>query len=363
MKTFDILMTQLHERGQNRPGLVQAMIELTYGCNLRCVHCYNPTHQARGELPTAKVIEILNQLAAQGCLWVGFTGGEIFTRPDALDLMRHAKELGMVVTLVTNASLVTRELASEIERLAPYQVDVSLYGATARTYEAVTRRPGSFDHFVRGLDALRERRIPVLLKLILMTLNRHEREPMAEFARSRSLPYQYFTEIHPRVDGNPEPLAYRLSADEAFQIWKETSPEAQRPERAAEATGACHGSPGRLFACLCGKSNAAITPHGKMNLCLSIYHPLYDLSAGTVGDGWQALTRVVQEARPGPQYECQTCALAEHCTRGSMDGWLEHGAFDAPCMPYFRAVAERKKDFYERPAYPSVSGQWPSAKK
>src|SRR5512139_1291586 len=57
--------------------------ELTYGCNLRCVHCFNPTHRALPqELKTCEVLQILDQLAAFGVLTVTFTGGEPTLRPD-----------------------------------------------------------------------------------------------------------------------------------------------------------------------------------------------------------------------------------------------------------------------------------------
>src|SRR5581483_1492763 len=104
---------------------------------------------------------------------------------------------------------------------------------------------------------------------------------------------------------------------------------------------------GEIFDCLCGKSGAAVTPHGKLNLCTSIYRPLYDLTSGSLAEGWQSLVELVAGARGGPQYECGGCRLAGHCDRGPMDGWLESGAFDAPCIPYFRELAESKSAFLE----------------
>ena len=57
--------------------------ELTYGCNLRCVHCYNPTHRALpNELTASEIYSLLNQIADLGVLTVTFTGGEPSVRPD-----------------------------------------------------------------------------------------------------------------------------------------------------------------------------------------------------------------------------------------------------------------------------------------
>jgi uncharacterized radical SAM superfamily Fe-S cluster-containing enzyme len=65
--------------------------ELTYGCNLRCVHCFNPTHRALPrELVTSEVLRLLDELAAFGVLTVTFTGGEPVVRPDIHTILLHA---------------------------------------------------------------------------------------------------------------------------------------------------------------------------------------------------------------------------------------------------------------------------------
>jgi MoaA/NifB/PqqE/SkfB family radical SAM enzyme len=342
MKDFEELVAGLQTEGRS---LVQTMVELTYGCNLRCVHCYNPTHQARGEMDGEQVKRILRELVQEGCLWVGFTGGELLTRRDAIPLMQYARSLGLVVSVVTNATLVTDDVAEQLKELAPYQVDVSLYGATAETYEAVTRVPGSFHPFVQGVDRLRAQNLPILLKLVMMTLNVHELETMRRFAESRGLLYEVFTEIHPRVTGSVSPLAYRLAPEQCFDIWRARAEDSKNAESAPKPV--C-GNAGALFECLCGKSSAAVTPHGEMNLCLSMHTPRYDLKSGSIAGGWKHLQTVVSDAQAGAQYECGRCEMAVDCTRGTMDGWLEQGRFDGPCLPHFRQIAEMKTEFHKR---------------
>jgi MoaA/NifB/PqqE/SkfB family radical SAM enzyme len=351
---FDELMDRVAEHAGAAPELVRVMLELTYGCNLRCVHCYNPTHEARNELSTEQVCMLLDQLAAQGCLWLGLTGGELFTRRDALDILRHAKALGMVVNLLTNATMVTPALADRLVELDPYLIEVSVYGATAKTYEEVTGIPGSFARFVEGVDVLLARGLQLLLKLVLMTLNVHEHEAMQQFALTRVVRYQASTEIHPRADGVPTPLTYRLPPERAFEVWqKESGDKLQARHQSngcseASALTDSHGESGSgkpLFDCRCGKTSAAITPHGLLNLCLSVAHPNYDLRTGPLAAGWRRRTDIVASAKPGTRYECSPCAISQHCTRGTMDSWLEHGVFDAECNPYYRALAEHKVQF------------------
>ncbi len=355
---FDQLMRRLRKKARTAPQMVQAMVELTYGCNLRCVHCYNPTHEATNELTREQVLRTLDGLATQGCLWVGFTGGELFTRRDALEIIRYAKQLGLVVNILTNATMITPALADQIQLLDPYLMEVSVYGATPTTYEKVTQVPGSFAKFVRGLDLLIERRVPVLLKLIMLTLNVHEHEAMREFALARGVRYQASTEIHAKVDGSLEPLRYRLSPQQAFEIWRKESGDKLRQREKGSRVRSDEPRPiplqedqcssaGRLFDCRCGKTSAAVTPYGKLNLCLSIYYPQYDLAEGSFAEGWRHLVDLVAQAEAGPAYECPRCPLTQRCTRGTLDSWLEQGIFDSACIPYFKELAELKAQYLE----------------
>src|SRR3989441_13231347 len=107
----------LREKGAHQRVPVEAMIELTYGCNLRCVHCYNPTHQAKDELATAQLKALIDQLVEAGCLKLAFTGGEIFTRRDLSEILTYAKGKGFAITLLTNATLITTERADLIQAL------------------------------------------------------------------------------------------------------------------------------------------------------------------------------------------------------------------------------------------------------
>lgn len=351
---FDELMDRVAQHARATPQLVRAMVELTYGCNLRCLHCYNPTHEARDELSTDQIRRLLDDLAAQGCLWVGLTGGELFTRRDALDIIRHAKSLGMVVNLLTNGTMISPAIADQLVLIDPYLVEVSVYGATARTYEQVTGVPGSFTRFVEGVDLLLARQLQILLKLVLLTVNVHEHQAMRDFALARRVRYQVSTEIHPKVDGSLAPLTYRLPPEKAFEVWRKESGDKLRARQEAKACSLTPAAlevgtegvlPKTLFNCRCGKTSAAITPHGQLNLCLSIAYPNYDLRTGDLADGWRRLVKLVREVEPGDRYECSPCPLSQECTRATMDSWLEHGVFDAGCNLYYREIAEKKITF------------------
>ncbi len=345
---FERLKIRLREKNRSHPQPVSAMVELTYGCNLRCVHCYNPTHEAKGEKTTTEVLKILDELAAQGCLRVGFTGGELFTRRDALEILWHAKRKGFLFNILTNATLVTPSLADQLQALDPLQVEISIYGATAGTYEKFTGVPGSFAKFVRGVDLLIERKVPVLVKIVLISLNIHELDLMWDFASRRHVRCIVSTTLQPKANGSKEPLAYRVTPEQAFEVWRRFSGEGTRRNlqlKGGPAFGEDCGSAGRLFNCACGKTSLAVSPYGKMNLCVSMQYPEIDLSKRTVGEAWNQLVEMVASTQPGASYECGECRLAALCPRGTHHGWLEQGDFSSGCIPHYRQIAEQKAAF------------------
>jgi len=321
---------------------LQATMELTYGCNMRCVHCYNPTHKAKGELSTQESYRIIDQLAQEGCFSITFTGGELFTRRDTFDILTYAKKKGVAIILFTNATLITPERADRIQALQLLRVEVSIYGATPETYERVTQIPGSFRRFLEGVERLRERKVPLLIKMPAMTLNQHEVKQAKALVEGWGIKFVYCSEINPRQDGSLEPLRYRISPQEVIQLDQDILGEGHREGQEEKKCQANEG----LFRCGCGKSSVAVTPYGEMNLCINFPVPRYDLRTGNVSSGWKTLVEYIDSVGPSRAYECPECSVRDYCRQGPVDAWLERGDF-SPCLPYFKELATLEKQTYE----------------
>lgn len=314
-------------------------IELTYGCNLQCVHCYNPTHKALpNELKTPELKNLIDQLPALGCLEILFTGGEPLVHPDAFEIFSYAKSLGLQPVIFTNATLLTPEKIQKLEELKPSYISVSVYGHTESVYEKVTGVRGSFKKFKRSLDLLLESDLQVHYKMPVMKENMQEFEEIRDWYYSRNLPFNFAIDISPRVDGNKSPLAHRLSEEEAakFRLKYEPPPACH----ASEVSPDRRSVSGKVFDCVCGKTSAAINPYGEMNLCTSLAFPSYSLKTGNVKEGWNVLVDFVENIKPNEKFECLTCPVSNGCSQGAMDGWLEGDDF-SECIPYFKNVAEK----------------------
>ena len=169
---------RLRAAAARRP--IAATLELTRRCNLRCVHCYlgDQAEQHRRqprELAAAAVRAALTEWAEAGCLYLTLTGGEPLLRPDFPEIYRHARELGLVVTVFTNGTLVTDEIAGLFRAWPPRKVEISLYGATAATHDAITGAPGSHARAWAGIRRLQAAGVRVALKTVLMKSHCGER--------------------------------------------------------------------------------------------------------------------------------------------------------------------------------------------
>ncbi|MDO8526868.1 MAG: radical SAM protein [Deltaproteobacteria bacterium] len=342
---LDDYLSRQHAKARLYPQPVEAMVELTYGCNLLCVHCYNPTHLARNELSTEKIFSILDQMAEMGTLQICFTGGEIFSRKDSLSILDYAKKKGFQIILLTNATLITPAMADRLQEIAPRRIDISLYGATRKTYERVTGVPGSFGKFLSGLGLLKSRGLALRLKSIILTLNLKEVEAMRRFSKKWGISFEYQTDVNPRVNGDRAPLAFRISPLEEARLWHRyvMTPTLKKGLTEDVSCRTDHEGP---FDCHCGKSKYVITPYGQMNLCIFNYFPKRNVLDGQVAQSWRDIVDLVKKTKPTKEHVCPVCPVYDFCSRGPGDSWAEMGDVNA-CVPYHWESATLHKALWE----------------
>jgi radical SAM protein with 4Fe4S-binding SPASM domain len=309
---------------------VSGSMELTFRCNLRCAHCYvahgHCGTSGQAELSDKETCDILDQLADEGCLWLLLTGGEPLLRPDFLDVYTYAKRKGFLVTLFTNGTLLTPRIADHLAEWPPRQVEITLYGRTHETYERVTGVPGSYARCMRGIELLLERGVPLGLKTMLLTLNKHELRDMQAYARELGLRFRYDAKVNAGLGGTRAPLAYRLDPEEIVQY------ELADAARLEDLRQFCERFVGKavngrhLYSCGAGLRSFHIDPYGKLSVCMMSRVPSYDLRCGSFREGW----REFRDQEPQGDYRCSQCELLSLC--GQCPGWarLENGDPEQP---------------------------------
>src|SRR4051794_1958929 len=118
--------------------------ELTYGCNLACIHCLSSSgRRDPRELSTAEAMAVVDELQAMQVFYVNVGGGEPTIRPDSYELLDYAVDHGVGVKFSTNGTTITPVTAARLAGSDYVDVQISIDGADAATNDAV-RGEGSF---------------------------------------------------------------------------------------------------------------------------------------------------------------------------------------------------------------------------
>ncbi len=170
--------------GAPPPLLRDAKIKLTSRCNLRCVMC--KYWQTRGEeaLASDRWREVFSEMAALGCRKVHFSGGEVFLRPDFLDLAEDAVNKKLKVNMTTNGTLIDRERARRIADIGINAVSISLDGPDRKSHEAVRRRPLAFKRSLKAIHWIKKfsSKVKVRVNFVIMRSNFRQVPEMVELA-------------------------------------------------------------------------------------------------------------------------------------------------------------------------------------
>jgi radical SAM protein with 4Fe4S-binding SPASM domain len=345
----------LHGRQTGPRTPLDVSIELTDRCPLRCVQCYNnlpvSDKEARSlELSKDEHFQVLDELADLGCLWLLYTGGEIFARPDFLEIYTYAKRKGFLITLFTNATLITEKIADYLCEWPPFAIEVTLYGRTRETYEAVTGVAGSYDRCLRGIDLLRSRQLPLKLKTVANSINRDEVLAMKRFAEEElHVQFKFEGVLNPRTDGSQSPLAFRLSPEEVVGFDLQLPGAADEYCRLAdEDLRGPDGPDDRRYGCAGGAYSFAIDPYGRMSLCMLSRTDVYDIRSGGLKRGWEQFVAEVRDRRTTRETRCSSCRIRSLCNMCPAFGELENGdpetAVEFLCeVAHLRALALARK--------------------
>jgi radical SAM protein with 4Fe4S-binding SPASM domain len=326
-----------HVRAAQLP--LNVTIEVTRRCPLVCAHCYNNlpmgdrTAQLE-ELTYAEHCRILDELADAGCLWILYTGGEILARKDFLDIYTYARKKGFFITLYTNGTLITRKVADYLTIWRPFSIEITLYGRTRETYERLTGVAGSYDQCMRGIQLCLERGLPLKLKTVAVSINKHEVWDMQRFAQEElGVEFRFDTMMNPRIDCSQSPLAVRLTPEECVEFdlqdehvmseWKMFAERFIGPVHPPETSD-------QMYHCGGGIDSCAISPSGQMSICVLSQNDLYDLRTGSVREGWGQFLHRVREKKSTRLTKCVSCELKAMCGMCPANGELENGDPEAP---------------------------------
>jgi radical SAM protein with 4Fe4S-binding SPASM domain len=337
--TYGAFSAELHERQSGKRAPLQVSIEVTRRCPLECLHCYNnlpmgDMEARRRELNKEEHFRVLDELAEMGTFWLLYTGGEIFARKDFLEIYTYAKKKGFLITLFTNGTIITEQIADYLVEWPPFSIEITLYGRTKETYEALTAVPGSYERCLRGIKLLKERGLPLKLKTVATSINKHEVVAMRRFAEEElGVEFKMDGQINPRIDCSQSPLAVRLTPEEVVALDmaapKGMSEYRKLAERDLENPPNLAQSK-TLYSCGGGMNSFAVNAYGEVGICVISQQETYSIRGSSVKEVWEESLLQLRTRKCTRMTKCIECRIQSLCGMCPANGELENGDRESP---------------------------------
>jgi radical SAM protein with 4Fe4S-binding SPASM domain len=329
----------LHQRQAGERVPLQVSIEVTRRCPLECLHCYNNLPMGdmdakQRELTKEEHFRVLDELVEMGCFWILYTGGEIFARKDFLEIYTYAKEKGFLITLFTNGTIINEQIADYLAEWPPFAIEITLYGRTRETYEALTMIPGSYDRCLRGIKLLRERKLPLKLKTVATSINKHEVMAMRRFAEEElGVDFKMDGQINPRIDCSQSPLAVRLTPEEVVAL-DMASPKGkseylrlakrdlERPPNLSQSE--------TVYVCGGGMNSFAINAYGEIGICVISQQDTFSVRTAGVNAVWENSLLQLRNRKRTRLTKCTQCRIQSVCGMCPANGEMENGDRESP---------------------------------
>ncbi len=339
------LSRKLHAVGRKLGVPVAGSFELTSRCNFSCGMCYihdaDQASCAADELTAEQWLEIGKQAADAGTVFVLLTGGEPLIRRDFTEIYTGLKKLGLMISINTNGSLITDEIAALFEKNPPMRLNISLY---ADSEEGYLRQCGvnAYAQVVSNIRRMKNAGVQVKLNVSFTKKNADRYRQLADLVRELELHCQTSVYMYPpvRKSGKPVPCS-RLAPSDAASLrvyWDLLRGKNEQLKLSAEqlarlAARDCDeaGAPGEGVRCRAGHTAYWISASGEMLMCGMI-----PLSAGNVRDDgfgfcWQKTRDLMKTVRMPAK--CTTCRLRPVCCVCPAACFAETGDF-SKAPPY-----------------------------
>jgi len=346
---YEDFIFRLSEKAKQKKRLLGVDWVITYKCNLNCRHCYLPVEKRKDtatELSLLQIKNIIDQLYALGCLSIALTGGEVFTRKDASEILGCLKGRGFHLFLVTNGTLITEKIATLLSEFRPLiDISISLYGLDEKINNQLVGVKGALKMALNGAKLLKQRNVAVSIGTLVMRNNLEEFEAIKGFARRHNIRFSYDYIVQPRLDGSKDVLKYQLPVS-AIKRLRDKEQDFLKIGDDCRQLKMVRFSKQSIFYCSAGRNSMAIDPYGKANICLDLPFPESDILKDGVALSWQKIVEFVKTVKPRSDYHCYKCKLGDFCVWCPAMGWRHKKDFHA-CIPFYKRLAQmERKVFY-----------------
>jgi mycofactocin biosynthetic radical S-adenosylmethionine protein MftC len=297
--------------------------ELTYACNLACIHCLSSSgRRDPNELSTKECKDVIDELARLQVFYVNIGGGEPTIRSDFFELIEYSVTKGVGVKFSTNGSRIDADVARRLSGSNYIDIQISLDGADRETNDAV-RGDGSWDTAIAAMNHLRDANFGQFKISVVMT--RHNIPQLDAF---EALAAKYGAELRLtrlRPSGRGADTWDQLHPTNAQQRelynWIITRPKVLTGDSFFHLSALGESLPG-LNLCGAGRIVCLIDPVGEVYACPFVLHD--EFKAGSVRDEggftqvWRHSDLFTSLREPQSPGACASCGSFDACQGGCM---------------------------------------------
>lgn len=323
--------------------------ELSPVCNFSCKMCYvRKTRKEVAESPRKILMlddwrRIAREAREAGLLELLLTGGEPLLWPDFWTLYEELIDMGFLVSINTNGSLIDEKAIARFRKRPPQRINITLYGASDETYERLCGTKGVFTKVDKAIRGLLDAGITVKISCSLTPDNAEDVEWIADYAKEVDTVLSASAYMFPPIRRDPTMIGVndrftpedsaryilrylrRNRGEEKYQHYLQRVLDgyAEPPGLEADCIDPADGT----MRCRAGKASFWITWDGWMTPCGMMPAPKADLKAASFQECWKAVVEATDALRLSGVCEkckdrniCQTCAAIAYAETGSTSG-------------------------------------------
>ena len=320
-------------RGKNIHMPVSGTFELSPICNFNCRMCY--VHRKKCELeamgktilPPEFWIDLAKKAVDNGMLYLLLTGGEPFLYPGFKEVYEAVKEMGVIISINTNGSLIDEEWVEYLKDNPPTKMNITLYGGSDESYEKMCGVKNGYTKVTKAILMLKDAGVNVKLNCSLTPDNEDELESIINFADENDIILEVATYMFPqiRLDVNNKGHNRRFTAEEMAEKDLKISRLMRGEETYREhvnflknrkciipgVDSECSNNEGTQLLCRAGTAAFWVTWEGNITPCGMMPVPKVSLADKDFNTAWKELVDKTLAIRLAP--ECAGCENKDIC--------------------------------------------------
>lgn len=310
------LLQELNEKALALNIPLSVQLDLTYRCNERCVHCYLD-HDDHGEMTTAEIKHLLDELADAGVFVLSLSGGEIFLRKDFFEILEYARiQKQFCVKLKTNAIMVREHEAARLREIGVESIQISIYSHRPEVHDGITLVPGSLRRSIDAARFLKSRGLRVIFANVLMVQNVQDYQSMRALANELGVECTLDPTVTPMMDGDRSVLNLGIGQEILRQVFRDQALVGDVDEFCAIPATGDENSLSAL-PCSAGHTSCYVSPYGDVFPCVQFPLPTGNVRKQKFLDIWRDSEKMneVRSIRLKDLTTCTSCAHVGSCTR------------------------------------------------